>query len=346
MKAAVLFGKDDLRYADWPDVDAGQGEIKVRVHVCGICGSDIPRILGDAAHYYPIVLGHEFAGEVTQVGEGVAGFKPGDRVSGVPLVPCMECSECQKGSYSLCKNYSFIGSRRQGALAEYVVIPARNAVKLPDGVSYETGAFFEPSTVGLHGFFRAGYRGGEEVAIIGTGNIGILAMEWAKAFGAKSVTVLDIFDERLETAKRLGADTVINTRKESFTDYHDTVRGSFKYVFETAGQPDAIRLGFELVSGGGMFTCIGTPSASVAFEWELWEQINRKEFFLTGTWMSYSAPFPGREWSLTAHYFGTGALKLDESMIFARIPLRNISEAVELFKKPGRVNGKVLITND
>lgn len=346
MKAAVLFGKEDLRYTDWPDADVGNGEIKVRVYVCGICGSDIPRILNGAAHFYPIVLGHEFAGEVTQVGEGVTEFKLGDRVAGVPLVPCMKCSECQQGRYSSCKNYSFIGSRQSGALAEYVVIPARNAVKLPDNVTYEMGAFFEPSTIGLHGLFSAGYRGGENVAIIGTGNVGILTMEWARIFGAKNITAFDILNERLELAKHLGADTIINTRRDNFIGYLKEARNCFGYVFETAGQPDTIQLGFELVSAGGMFTCIGTPSASITFDWKLWEQINRKEFSITGTWMSYSAPFPGKEWSLTAHYLGTGVLKLNDSMIFARIPLENAADVVEIFKKPGYVKGKVLIINN
>lgn len=343
MKSGVLYGKGDIRYVDWPDSDTGCGEIKVRVRVCGICGSDIPRIWNDAAHYYPIVLGHEFAGEVTQVGKGVREFQPGDRVAGVPLIPCMVCDECQQGNYAACKQYSFIGSRQQGALAEYIVIPARNAVKLPDNVTYEMGALLEPATVALHGLFCAGFCGGKDVAIIGTGNIGILALEWAKIFGAKSITVFDILDERLAIAKRLGADTIINTCHKGFLE---NIRSKYKYVFETAGQPDTIRLGFELVSGGGTYTCIGTPSATVSFDWKLWEQMNRKEFHLTGTWMSYSAPFPGKEWSLAVHYFGTGALQLDESMIFARYPLEKVTEAAALFNKPGLVKGKVLITND
>jgi L-iditol 2-dehydrogenase len=343
VKAAVLYGKGDIRYADWPESETGHGQIKVRVHVCGICGSDIPRIWGDAAHFYPVVLGHEFAGEVTQVGEGVTGFAPGDRVAGVPLLPCMECDDCSQGRYASCKKYSFIGSRQQGALAEYVVIPARNAVKLPEGVTYEMGTFFEPASVALHGLMRAGFRGGADTAVIGAGNIGMLTMEWARIFGAKNIAVFDILDERLAIAKRLGADTVVNTRNEGFIE---DIRSGYGYVFETAGHPDAIRLGFDLVSAGGTYTCIGTPSAPVTFEWKLWEQMNRKEFYMTGTWMSYSAPFPGREWRLTAHYFGTGALRMDEDMVFARFPLEKVAEAAALFQEPGHVKGKVLITND
>ncbi|MCL2462618.1 MAG: alcohol dehydrogenase catalytic domain-containing protein, partial [Defluviitaleaceae bacterium] len=113
MKAAVLYANDDIRYADWETPAAGPGEVVVKVFYTGICRSDVPRVLENGAHFYPVVLGHEFAGEITEVGPGVAGFAPGDRVTGAPLIPCMKCADCQRGDYSLCKNYSFIGSRQQ-----------------------------------------------------------------------------------------------------------------------------------------------------------------------------------------------------------------------------------------
>ena len=121
MKAAVLHAKDDLRYEEYPTPQVEKGKVLVKVKATGICGSDIPRVLGDAAHYYPIVLGHEFSGEVVETGEGVTSVKVGDRVAGVPLLPCHQCEDCQRGSYSQCKNYSFIGSRIQGSFAEYEI---------------------------------------------------------------------------------------------------------------------------------------------------------------------------------------------------------------------------------
>ena len=143
-------------------------------------------------------------------------FRSGDRVSGAPLKPCMKCDDCQNGNFSLCKHYSFIGSREQGSNADYVVIPEQNAVVYDSSISYEQAAMFEPSTVALHGLLQNEYQGGQYVAVLGGGTIGMFTMQWAKIFGSRKVVVFDISEERLELAKRLGADAVINTTKENY----------------------------------------------------------------------------------------------------------------------------------
>ena len=122
MKAAVVCANEDVQYLDYEEPIPGPGEVKVKVRASGICGSDIPRVLHNGVHFYPIVLGHEFSGDVVEIGEGVTKVKVGDRVSGAPLKPCMKCDDCQNGNFSLCKHYSFIGSREQGSNADYVVI--------------------------------------------------------------------------------------------------------------------------------------------------------------------------------------------------------------------------------
>ena len=142
MKAGVVHGKNDIRWEEIKKPEAGPGKVLVKVKYTGICGSDIPRVNGDACHFFPNVLGHEFSGVVEEIGEGVTALKPGDRVAGAPLVPCMQCEDCQKGNYSLCRRYSFIGSREFGSFAEYVAVPEKNAVKFGEEVSFEQGAFF------------------------------------------------------------------------------------------------------------------------------------------------------------------------------------------------------------
>ena len=129
MKASVLFGNRDLRYTDWQDPVCGEDQVRIRVRATGICGSDVPRVLHNGAHFYPIVLGHEFSGDMAEVGANVKGVSVGDTVTAAPLVPCGHCEDCQKGNFSLCKHYSFIGSREQGSFADYVVVPAANVVK-------------------------------------------------------------------------------------------------------------------------------------------------------------------------------------------------------------------------
>ena len=324
------------------------GEVVVKVKYTGICGSDVPRVNGDACHFFPNVLGHEFSGTVEQVGKDVTTLRVGDRVAGIPLIPCMKCVDCQQGNYSLCKHYSFIGSRRFGSFAEYVAVPEANAVKFEDEVSFEQGAFFEPATVALHGLLRTPYQGGKRVAILGGGTIGMFVMQWAKIFGAKEAVVFDIADERLALGKKLGATAGINTLDEDFMNQAMALtdgRG-FDYVFETAGNTITMKMAFQLAANKANVCFVGTPTRELRFTVEEWENMNRKEFTLTGSWMSYSSPFPGKEWELVAHYFKTGDLKFDDSFIFKKIPLSRIPEAFEMYKTPGTVKGKILIDSE
>lgn len=348
MKAAVVCANEDVKYMDYEEPQVSPGLVKIKVKASGICGSDIPRVLHNGVHFYPIVLGHEFSGDVVEVGEGVTSVKPGDRVSGAPLIPCMKCDDCQNGNFSLCRHYSFIGSRQQGSNAEYVVIPEQNAVAFDKSISYEQGAMFEPSTVALHGLFQNDYKGGEYTAVLGGGTIGMFTMQWAKIFGAKKVVVFDISEERLSLAKRLGADEVINTSLEGYKEkaMELTEGKGFAFVFETAGQVPTMHMAFELASNKANVCFIGTPHVDLSFTPAMWENMNRKEFKLTGSWMSYSSPFPGKEWKLTAHYFATGQLKFDPGFIFKKMPMSQAQEAFQMFKTPGLVKGKVLLMNE
>lgn len=347
MKAAVVCANEDVRYMEYEEPAVHPGMVKIRVKVSGICGSDIPRVLNNGVHFYPIVLGHEFSGDVVEIGEGVTKIKIGDRVSGAPLLPCLSCDDCQNGNYSLCKHYSFIGSREQGSNADYVVIPERNAIVFDKSISYEQGAMFEPSTVALHGLNLNEYQGGGFVAILGGGTIGLFTMQWAKIYGARKVVVFDINSSRLALAKKLGADEVVDTTKEGFMEMAKelTEGHGFDYVFETAGAAPTMYMAFELAANKAHVCFIGTPHVTLEFSQKLWENMNRKEFKLTGSWMSYSAPFPGKEWELTAQYFASGQLKFDEGLIAHRFPMSKAQEAFMLYKE-GPVNGKILLMNE
>lgn len=348
MKAAVLYANKDIRYDDFETPVTKPGTVKVKVCATGICGSDVPRVLHNGAHFYPVVLGHEFSGDVVEVGEGVTNVKVGDTVSGAPLVPCMKCDDCQNGNFSLCKHYSFIGSREQGSFAQYVVLPTINVVKYDPSIPYEQAAMFEPSTVALHGVLCNDYKGGEYVAVLGCGTIGIFTMQWAKIFGSKRVVVFDIDEGRLALATRMGADAVVNTTK---TDYMKTAMDitggkGYAYVFEAAGNPVTMHMGFEVAANKAHVCFIGTPHEQISFTPKEWENMNRKEFNLTGSWMSYSAPFPGKEWELTAHYFATGQLKFDADFIYKKFPMSEVDKAFDLFYNPSQVHGKIMLINE
>lgn len=348
MKAAVLHGVEDLRYEESPTPKAGPGEVVIHVKATGICGSDIPRVNGTAAHYYPIILGHEFSGVVAEVGEGVDNVKVGDRATAAPLIPCMACDDCKKGNYALCKHYQFIGSRLFGSFADFVKAPAENVVKFDESVSFEQAAFFEPATIALHGVKCAKFHGGKTVAILGGGTVGLFTMQWAKILGARRVIVFDINDTRLALAKRLGADECINTTKPDFMKKAMEITGGngYEFVFETAGQNATMNMAFEIAANKASVCFIGTSSKDLNFNWKLFEKMNRKEFTLTGSWMSYSAPFPGDEWTMAADYFSNGQLRYDDALVYKKFPMSKAGEAFKLFKIPGEVKGKILLVNE
>lgn len=348
MKAAVVHANEDVRYEEIAEPSVTPGSVKIKIAVSGICGSDVPRVLHHGVHFYPIVLGHEFAGVVVETGEGVNEVKVGDHVTGAPLLPCMKCEDCQNGNYSLCRHYSFIGSREQGSNAEYLVIPEKNVVVLDKQVSFDKGAMVEPATVAIHGLIQNEYKGGGTVAVLGAGTIGMFTLQWAKIFGSQKLVVFDISEERLALAKKLGADEVINTKDENFMEHAKALTNGkgYDFVFETAGAAPTMYMAFELAANKANVCFIGTPHVDLTFSPKMWENMNRKEFKLTGSWMSYSAPFPGKEWSLAAHYFATGELKVPEEMIAKKIPMCDAQEAFLLYKAPGGVSGKVLLTNE
>jgi L-iditol 2-dehydrogenase len=313
------------------------------VKATGICGSDMPRVLADAAHYYPIILGHEFSGKVAAVGDDVENISAGDRISGAPLIPCHQCIDCARGDFSQCNNYSFIGSRQAGSWAENVKIPAQNAVKLPEDVSYIEGAFFEPATVGLHGLFVMDFRGGRDVAIIGMGTIGLLTMQCAKALGAKRIFAFDIDQERLEVAHEYGADICINTGEKDFREIiaAETKDRGFPLVVECAGVEATEKLSLEVAANKGKVMFIGTPAQEISLKPGEFEHLNRKELTVRGSWMSYSAPYPGEEWELTGYYFENDLIKV-EKLIDRIITIKDINQAFTDIDE-GNVKGKILM---
>ncbi len=348
MKAAVLYGDEDIRYEEIDEPKVKDGYVKIRVKACGICGSDIPRVLAGGAHYYPIVLGHEFSGYVSETGKGVTSLKEGDHVVGIPLVPCLKCADCTRGNFSQCKNYTFIGSRDPGAYADYVIVPEKNALKIDENIPYDDAALFEPCTVSLHGLKVAKYEGGKTVAILGCGTIGLFALEWAKIFGAKKIVAFDIESVPLATAQRVGADAVINTLDSDFKEkaLAETDGNGFDYVFETAGSVPTIKMAFDLAANKATVGFIGTPIKDITFTKQQWENINRKELTLTGSWMSGGdAPFPGNDWKLAAHYIANGQMIIDPKMVFKKFKLQNAYEAFQTIKKSG-ITGRVLLIND
>jgi len=347
MKAAVLHASNDIRYEDYPMPQMKPGHVRIHIKACGICGSDVPRVLGNAAHFFPIVLGHEFSGEVAEIADDVKGFEIGDRVVCASLIPCYECPDCANGNFSLCKHYTFIGSRIQGGFSDYVVAPAANVVKFSSEYSFEEAALIEPASVALHGLLCADYRGGNTVAIVGAGTIGLFAAQWADIMGASKVVFLDVDDDRLALAKEITGFDGINTLKNKASDAAKEFTNGFgfDYVFATSGAPASYLTCLEVTANKAHVCFIGTPTGNVSFTAGEWELLNRRELTLTGSWMSYTSPFPGKAWTMCAEYLSNGKLKCDKRMIHQVFDLKDCKEAFDCYKNPSSVKGRIMLVN-
>ena len=293
MRAVAVTGVQQLEELALDVPTCGAGEVLVHVGYVGICGSDVPRYFDGGVHAFPQVLGHEFSGVVAAVADGVSHVSPGDRVAVAPLVPCHACEQCLAGRPSLCPHYSFVGSRQQGAMAEYVSVPARNVVPVGD-LDLRIAALIEPMTVALHGIGRVPFVPGVDAAVLGGGVIGLMSVIALRGLGAGSITVVDINPWVLEMARRFGATDTVDAANADVAAYFAAKPPSL--VIETAGAAITRRQAIQVAAKAGSVVFVGTPTTDVTLDPETFEHILRKELTLRGSWMSYSAPFPGEEW--------------------------------------------------
>ncbi|MEX0347416.1 MAG: galactitol-1-phosphate 5-dehydrogenase [Rhizobiaceae bacterium] len=332
MKAAVLHAPADLRVENIPvPSDVGVDEVLIKVEACGICGSDIGRVMTTGTYSFPTVPGHEFAGTVEKVGDGVVNLSPGDRVAIAPLIPCNSCFECDSGRYSLCDDYNFVGSRSDGAFAEFVKAPARNVLKVPDNVSLEVAATIEPAAIILHGIHKVDLSLGDAVAVIGCGALGFFALQFAKLSGAQPLIAVDVDDGKLELARKVGADICVNPRNEDAEAVIREATGKRGVVLaiECAGNAPGRDLSIQVAAKQGKVLLYGTAYGDVTLPHAVFEKIVRQELEIVGSWNSYSVPFPGKEWFDIMRLLQEGRL-IVEPLISHRAEL---DSAPEIFRK-------------
>ena len=216
MRAAVL--KDNYRIVleDVKEPSPGPGEVKIQVRVTGICGSEVHAFKG--THPYrkpPVILGHELAGDIVEVGSDVEGLKVGDRVTVEPQIGCERCYMCRRGLNNLCESKIVLGTQEwPGSFAEYIIAPAKVVYRLPDGLSYEEGVMVEPLAVGVHAVRWSEMGLGDSVLVLGAGTIGLVTIMAARQAGARRIFATDVLDFNLAKAKELGATHTINVRQE------------------------------------------------------------------------------------------------------------------------------------
>ena len=272
MKALLLSDYKKLEIADLPVPDLGPDELLVRVAACGICGSDVHGYDGSSGRRIPpIVMGHEAAGVVARVGNGVSDFQEGDRVTFDSTIYCGECAFCRRGEANLCDNRQVLGVscgdyRRAGAFAEFVVLPARIAHHLPENLSFAEAALLEAVSVALHAVSLVPIAKESTALVVGAGTIGLLVQQGLKAAGCSRVFVTDLDETRLSLSKKLGATEALRSGPELVQQVLQLTGGTgVDVVIEAVGNTPAIRSSIDAVRKGGSVVLVGniTPEVTI-----------------------------------------------------------------------------------
>lgn len=263
MKAAVLHKTRDLRLEDVPTPRYGPDDVLVKIGSVGICGSDVHYLktgrIGDFVVEKPMILGHEVAGVVAEVGANVTTLKVGDRVALEPGVPCRRCEACKTGRYNLCPDVRFFATPPiNGALSDFAVSPADFAYKIPDTLSLDAAALIEPLSVGIHACRRGNLMAGQSVLIAGAGPIGLTSLMAAKASGATEIFISDVREHRLELARKLGATHAFDAREDAAKLVRDATNGrGVDLAIECAGAEAAFVSCLEAAKSGGTIVVVG-----------------------------------------------------------------------------------------
>jgi L-iditol 2-dehydrogenase len=271
MKSLLLSAYNQLEIADVPAPVAAPGEVLVRVEACGICGSDVHGYDGSSGRRIPpIVMGHEAAGTVAALGEGVVGYAVGDRVTFDSTVYCGECVYCKRGLINLCDSRQVIGVscgdyRRHGAFAEFVAVPQRIVYHLPANLSFAEAAMLEAASVALHAVRVSEVHGGETALVIGAGMIGLLTLQAARAAGCARVLIADVDETRLKMAAQVGADeTLYSSGAELIAKVSELTGGlGVDAAYEAVGRNETVTATIDCTRKGGTVTLIGNIQPEV-----------------------------------------------------------------------------------
>jgi L-iditol 2-dehydrogenase len=334
MQAAVMYKPGDIRLEEVPKPEPKKGEALLRIAAVGVCGSDIPRMLTKGAHRMPIICGHEFSGEIVEVGEEVSGFDIGELVGVAPMLPCRVCDQCTTGNFSRCRNYDYFGSRRDGAYAEFVAAPVGNLLKAPKGTDPRAIAMTDPASIALHAVWKAPPTMGERGAVVGCGPIGLFAIQWMRLMGCTDIVAIDLASAKLEQAREAGA-------TQTFLSHEAPADLTCDLIVEAAGVPPSINLAARLAAPGGHVVFIGIPVGDVPLDNKTFQHFLRQEVSLHGAWNSFSPPFPGKEWTVSLAALADGTLKW-EFMITHELPLRDLPRMFETIRGRNEHFSKVM----
>ena len=333
MKAAVLYAPKDLRVETARDPSPGAGEALIRVRAAGLCGTDFRIWSGDRPVRYPLIMGHEFIGEVAAVGPGVENVKPGDSVAVEPNYSCGTCALCREGSRNLCFSRTAVGIDVDGGLAELAHVPARCCWPASARLSLEELLLTEPLAVVVRAVNRSAVRPGETAAVLGVGTLGLLAVQVLRSRGAR-VLAVSRGDRRFSLAREFGAEAVHSLAAGGGAEAARRFSGreGVDLVVETAGTPEAVGEALGLARPGGRVVLTGLPHepSEVHFFW-----VVRRELTIMGS-MIYQDEFPQ-----SLRLLETGRVRTDR-LLTHRFALGDIDAAFAAHRRPDSIKVTVV----
>ena len=344
MKAAVLSGVKKFKYMDVDRQEPKDGELLIRIKAVGICGTDMELYYGTMPFFktglskYPLIPGHEWSGVVEKVGKGVASFKPGERVTGDVSIGCGKCINCKRGLYSCCKNRREVGisGGKDGAFAEFIVMPEQFTYKLPEAVSFDAGALTETTATVIKSIRRTPIPLGSVVLVLGAGPIGLMGLQASVVGGAGYSIVAARKDPKLKIAKQLGADRVVNVLKEDLLKVVKEISDGLgvDYCIEASGGIDMMAQASFLVRDGGIINIVGIYPTTIP-NYDMSDVVLR-DIALIGSVASPNA------WEATLKLMGSGRIKT-EPCITHRFKLEEIDKAIKVQEEAPPDRLKILL---
>ncbi len=350
MKAYVLHSINDLRFEDVKIPEPKAGEVLLRVSAAGVCGSDIPRIYETGAHRHPLIPGHEFSGVVEEVGPEVDKKLKGKRCGVFPLIPCRNCVPCSRKEYELCRDYDYLGSRRDGAFAEYVAVPSDNLIEIPESISMETAAMLEPMAVAVHAIRRVmphGINKNYTAAVFGVGTIGLMLITFLLDAGLSENKLFVVGNKEFQKNAALE----IGVLQENFCDIRDSdpdlwlaeKTGGYgtDLTFDCVGKNETVLQAISHAAPSGHVLLLGNPHSDMHLERDVYWQILRHQLRVTGTWNSSFRNEPEDDWNYVLSRLQIGKIR-PESFITHRFPLEDLNRGFEIMRDKAESYIKVM----
>jgi len=339
MRAVIIDAPASIRVDDVPEPAPRSDELLIRVEACGICGTDLHIIDGESPlARYPVIPGHEFAGEVVALGcdiaqnngNGEANITVGSRVAVDPNLYCGHCDFCRTGRENLCIHYSALGVTRNGAIAQYVAVPLAAAYVLPDSVSWREAALIEPISCAVHGMHSLNPRSGDTFLIVGAGTMGLLLLQLAHYGGASRVAMVDVNPQRLQHAQQLGATHTYSDIQQALADEPL----GFNCVIDATGIPAVIENAFMAVKRGGKFLVFGVASHEARISLSPFRIYNDEITILGSMAVLYSFQ--------AALDLLSGGVIDTQTILTAALPLEDFSEALNMVRQGRGIKTQIL----